>query len=467
MYRGVNALASGQVIKFSEQLTVLFGQNGSGKTGYSRIIKHAAKSRTHEPILGNVESSATQREPQAVFEIKVNDLPETIEWRNEAGVEHLDRIAVFDSSTAVVHVNEDLDYEFTPAELARFDDVTQALQEVQERIAERASDLRAQSQLPLNPFTPGSVVRQLVERISAETPLDKIRQLAVVTPTERDELQGKKREHAELTSGTDGARALQLQQQSQEIGEVTEVILALAAFDPDAYNAALADAGEAQSAVAELQSTLRSAAVPGAPLGAPGERFIRAGAEYASHLGLTEYPVEDSKCLYCGQSLGAEALAFIRSYGAFLTSAAQAQYEAAEEALTATLPQLDEERLQLPADRPSAFPELPDSLAAAATLREEARSALLQTAGRQACSGGEVCNRANSCCRSLRRCEWRSRQREAYLVSKRRAVLRRSPSWPPRSGTSRTGSSSRTICQTLSDASTTPRLRRLSLVATR
>lgn len=392
--QGVNALAPGQAIEFGEQLTVLFGQNGSGKTGYSRVIKRAAKSRTHEPILGNVESSATQCEPHAVFEIEVDGGTERIEWRNESGVEHLDRIAVFDSPTAVVHVNEDLDYEFTPAELKRFDNVTQALLDVQERIAERASELHAQSQLPLNPFTSGSVVRQLVERISAETPLDKIKQLAVVAPTEREALQETKHEHAALTSGTDGAPALQLQQQCQEVGEVIEVISALAAFDPNAYNTALADAAVAQRAVAELQSTLTSAAVPGAPLGEPGERFIRAGAEYASHLGLTEYPVEDSKCLYCGQSLGAEALAFIRSYGEFLTSAAQAQHEAAEEALTATLPQLDEQRLQQAADTPSAFPELPDSLVTATSLREEARSVLLQTTGRQVCSGGEVRDRA-------------------------------------------------------------------------
>ena len=390
----VNALAPGQAIQFGEQLTVLFGQNGSGKTGYSRIIKHAARSRTHEPILGNVESGATPSDPHAAFEIQVGDRTERIEWRNKAGVDPLDRIAVFDSPTAAVHVNEGLDYEFTPAELARFEDVNRALQEVQERITERVSELQAQTQLQLNPFTSGSVVRQLVERISAETPLDKIKQLAVVTPTEREELQGKKHEHAALTSGTDGAPSLQLKQQLQEVGEATEVISALAAFDPDAYNAALARAAEAQRAVAELQSTLRSAAVPGEQLGAPGERFIRAGAEYASHLGLTEYPVEDSKCLYCGQSLGAEALEFIRSYGEFLSSAVQAQREAAEEALTATLPQLDEERLQPPADTPSAFPELPDSLVTTTSLREEARSLLLQTTARQVCSGGEVRDRA-------------------------------------------------------------------------
>ena len=416
--RGVNALAPDQVIEFGEQLTVLFGQNGSGKTGYSRVIKRAAGARTHEKILGNVECDAAQCDPQAVFEIKVNDDTETIEWGNEAGVEHLDRIAVFDSATAAVHVNDDLDYEFTPAELARFDDVTKALQEVQERVTERVSELRARSQLALNPFTSGSVVYRLVERISAETSLGDIRQLADVAPVVREALQEKKNEHAALTSGTDGAPALQLQQQLAEIRDATEVLSAIATFDADAYNSALGAVDEAQRAVTQLKSTLRNAAVPDAPLGEHGERFVRAGAEYASHLGLTGYPHEESKCLYCGQSLSAEALALIRSYGDFLTSAAQAQLVAAEEALTSTLPQLDEGRLQPPVDTPSAFPEPPDSLVAAIKVRQDSQSVLLQIADRQPCSDTEVLDRAQQLLEQLAALQARVEEARNELAEK-------------------------------------------------
>lgn len=392
--QGVNALAPDQTIEFGDQLTVLFGQNGSGKTGYSRVIKRAAGSRTHEEILGNVESEAVHCEPSAAFEITVNDDAKTIEWKNEVGVEHLDRIAVFDSATAAIHVNEDLDYVFTPAELARYDEVTRALQEVQERINESASVLRAQSQLTPNPFAPGSAVRQLVEQISAETSLVDIRQLAEVGYDEREALKAKRIEHAALTSGTDSAPALQLQQQLQEIGEVTRVLAALVAFDPDAYNAALEHGAEAERAVTQLKSALRNAAVPGAPLGEHWERFIRSGAEYANHLGLTEYPHAESVCLYCGQPLASEALELLRNYGDFLASAAQAQHEAAEEALVATLPQLDEGRLEPPPDTLSAFPEPPDLLVAATTLRQDAQSLLSLTAERQRCSDKGILDRA-------------------------------------------------------------------------
>ena len=38
---GVNALTENQIIEFSPKLTILYGANGSGKTGYVRLFKKA------------------------------------------------------------------------------------------------------------------------------------------------------------------------------------------------------------------------------------------------------------------------------------------------------------------------------------------------------------------------------------------------------------------------------------------
>lgn len=54
--RGVNALVPGAVIEPHEGLTVLYGENGTGKTGYSRIFKALANSRTADTILGNIDT---------------------------------------------------------------------------------------------------------------------------------------------------------------------------------------------------------------------------------------------------------------------------------------------------------------------------------------------------------------------------------------------------------------------------
>src|SRR3984885_4339381 len=51
-HRGVNALAEDQTLKFGRGLTVVYGDNGAGKTGYIRILKSACRARGQEKILG-------------------------------------------------------------------------------------------------------------------------------------------------------------------------------------------------------------------------------------------------------------------------------------------------------------------------------------------------------------------------------------------------------------------------------
>jgi hypothetical protein len=57
-HNGVNALAAGQSVSFGPRLTVVYGENGAGKSGYSRILKTACRSRAVESILGDVLSGA-------------------------------------------------------------------------------------------------------------------------------------------------------------------------------------------------------------------------------------------------------------------------------------------------------------------------------------------------------------------------------------------------------------------------
>jgi hypothetical protein len=51
---GVNALASGQRLVFHEKLTIFFGENGCGKSGYARVLKRIAGARGAEELIPNV-----------------------------------------------------------------------------------------------------------------------------------------------------------------------------------------------------------------------------------------------------------------------------------------------------------------------------------------------------------------------------------------------------------------------------
>ena len=57
--KNVNALAVNQKIDFNAKLTIVFGENACGKTGYVRVLKKAAAVRTSETVLPDL--SQTQR----------------------------------------------------------------------------------------------------------------------------------------------------------------------------------------------------------------------------------------------------------------------------------------------------------------------------------------------------------------------------------------------------------------------
>ena len=126
---GVNALKPGSQIDFASGVTVVFGENGSGKSGFVRVLKRAAGVRTAEDILHNVHVGKGPT-PSATFTITVGDKGETVTWSNEFGLAPFNRVGVFDVRGARLHVEDDLTYVYTPGELILFPLVQNAIERV-------------------------------------------------------------------------------------------------------------------------------------------------------------------------------------------------------------------------------------------------------------------------------------------------------------------------------------------------
>jgi hypothetical protein len=137
----VNALAAGQSITFNPKLTIVFGENAAGKTGYVRILKRASNARTKEPILPNLYREQ-QGTPTATIECIEGDQASTVMWHNEEGLSPINRVDVFDVRAAAIHVDEDLTYTYTPGELNRFPHLQHAIGTIKDRL-EQAINERA------------------------------------------------------------------------------------------------------------------------------------------------------------------------------------------------------------------------------------------------------------------------------------------------------------------------------------
>jgi hypothetical protein len=80
----VNALASDQTLSFEKSgLTIVYGDNGAGKSGYARILKHACRARLGPkgpPILPNIYAQAAGP-PRAKIAYAVNAQNKQIDWQ--------------------------------------------------------------------------------------------------------------------------------------------------------------------------------------------------------------------------------------------------------------------------------------------------------------------------------------------------------------------------------------------------
>jgi energy-coupling factor transporter ATP-binding protein EcfA2 len=105
----VNALSSDQTLSFKENgVTIIFGNNGSGKSGYTRLLKLACRARSAEDILHNVYDTRPRDNASATIRYRVNGVEQpAFEWRsgNESHKD-LSTISVFDSKCAPIHVDE-------------------------------------------------------------------------------------------------------------------------------------------------------------------------------------------------------------------------------------------------------------------------------------------------------------------------------------------------------------------------
>lgn len=129
----VNALASGRTLSFgSAGITVIYGDNGSGKSGYTRVLKTVCRARGGTPkIHPNIFSEPSPEAPSAQIDYLLDETPVTHPWADGvAGPDELSGVSVFDTSCASVYVENKTDVAFRPLGLDLFPKLAQACDRV-------------------------------------------------------------------------------------------------------------------------------------------------------------------------------------------------------------------------------------------------------------------------------------------------------------------------------------------------
>lgn len=102
---GVNRLAKNQTMIFADNLTVVYGENGTGKTGYGRILKslgfsYEQSTTIHPNIFGSTEPKS------ALVDFNVNGVAKSFTWTGANREDSLSSISVFNNNCVQISLSD-------------------------------------------------------------------------------------------------------------------------------------------------------------------------------------------------------------------------------------------------------------------------------------------------------------------------------------------------------------------------
>jgi ABC-type transport system involved in cytochrome c biogenesis ATPase subunit len=330
--KGVNALSVGQAIDFNSRLTVLFGENGAGKTGYARILKTLAAVRTAEPILPNVHEPSAPVGQGATITYSSGGTTTPIAWRGDAGIAPFTYMGIFDTKSVRLHVDDELPYVYTPSDLALFPLLNAAISEVRTRLDALVRDRKPASNPFLSHFTRGTTIYVEIETLGAATEKQLLTTAAVVSSEEEAQLEELKTRLIALKNETIPAQQKVVQGRRELYGTLIAAATTVRTFDSEVYRLAATTAKTATEDYATLRTELFGRAGLDGEGDVVWQDFVLGGETYREHIAAHEYPQQGDRCLYCQQSLGTDAIELLRRYRDFANDAARKRAEDATRA---------------------------------------------------------------------------------------------------------------------------------------
>lgn len=229
----INSLNEGQSLDFqSEGLTVIFGRNASGKSGYVRILKKACRVRGEEDLLlSNVfeEENPKVAEQKATIDYLDGDSQRSFTWNNEVDPPpELRRVSIFDSKAAVPYIEEETNIAYQPQSLMVLNSLATLCGQVQEKLrAEREEARNRERNFDEVQIPEGTEVTELLESISQETSENEVRDLADLSDEEKNELSSLREEIKAIEEGDPEQEIKELERDARVFEKLWGEILAI------------------------------------------------------------------------------------------------------------------------------------------------------------------------------------------------------------------------------------------------
>lgn len=349
----VNALASDKPLTFGPNgLTIIYGDNGSGKSGYARILKRIARSRHQEEILSDVFRDTAQVEQQALITARIGETEQSFSWPKESR-STLARVHFYDEACGKQYTALESDFPYRPSVLGVMDGLIASCTAVRARIDSRLdANARAAKLLPLVDETVRETdVGKFLRRLSGKSSLESLDTLTDRLKPLVGTIEDLKTQEARLQSldASDERRRL-----SRQAGKLDSLRSHLEVIQSAFGNEAIAAVEAERDRLAALEEAANSltTAFGSEPLLGVGtspwkelwESARRFSETYAYPAEIFPVIVDGAKCVLCQQDLQGEAKSRFSRFQRFVEDDTQTRLRDAYEkwnrrtqALTSTI----------------------------------------------------------------------------------------------------------------------------------
>jgi energy-coupling factor transporter ATP-binding protein EcfA2 len=341
---GIDALSPRIPLKFSElQLTVVYGENGSGKSGYTRILKKVCGKPSAADLKPNVyESTPSRRSCEIVFNHGGSDVIQI--WNADAPpLDALKEVDIFDTQCGRIYLETDTEATYTPPELAFFADLVSTCQRIDSVFDKESAKLTK-----ILPSAPDNLkltrsIRSL-SNIQAKTTEVELNEFASFTKEDEEHLEKLR----ELAKNNNFAKQIETRQKQQTQLEsiLAQLKTAVDAASEQSLNrlrnlrktAAQTRKIATESAEA-LKNTTKLDGISSETWRTLWEA-ARSYSEVKAYPGVTFPATKDSFCVLCQQEISEEAADRMRRFDAFIKSTLEADAKVAEKSLADTIENL-------------------------------------------------------------------------------------------------------------------------------
>ena len=337
-HRGVNALADNQTLKFGQNLTVVYGDNAAGKTGYIRILKSACRARGQEKILGNVVSGAVPLTPAVSIKYKVGEETESREWTGIDEDEFVSRVSVFDTQCAAVYLTERTDVAFRPFELDLFDKLVQACKAIRLQLEREQSILSPSGPIPFHDQIPeGTAAAKLLENITSLTKLEAVYRLTRLSAEEEVRLAMLRKACLDLQTNDPEKLIRQLTLRTERIKVLARHIKKVEeSLSTEAVQAVFNARADACRMSEEVERLREATLLAGMLTGTGSESWTllwEAARKFSEEFAYSDqiFPVveDEAQCVLCQQDLDHAACHRLQQFESFVSSTAKNEFQEA------------------------------------------------------------------------------------------------------------------------------------------